>query len=143
MAEKNDTKVPTIEVPRNANGVGVDVKQTVLNAEKVATAFAAQDAEASKAVAATTQKILSDAKHKDVTSFTASVIAKMALGLMGEIPTDKLCTETEERVKAFLKGQPDKYLHIERGRNSGFHIINRYSKEDLAKLQKSAKTSEA
>ncbi len=131
-------KVPTIEVPVARNGEGVDVKGTVANAERVAKEFAAQDAEATKAVNTTTQRILGDKKYEKITSYTPGVIAKMVLGALQEVPTDKLCDETEERVRAFFKGQPDKYLHIERGRLSGFHIKSRYSKDDLAKLQKAA-----
>lgn len=143
MATTNSSSTTTIEVPVARNGNGVDLKATLVNAERVAREYAAQDAEATKAVVSTTERILSDAKHKDVTSFTAGVIAKMVLGAMGEIPTDKLCSETEERVKNFLSGQSEKFLHIPRGRNSGFHIISRYSKDDLAKLQKAAKSDAA
>ena len=148
MATTKTDNQPRIEVLIQRNATGVDVDKTVEEARRVATAYANDDKEASAAIVKVTNQILTNEKHKDMTSVTAGVLAKMALGLMGEIPTDKLCAEAEVRVKSYLQGQPDKYVSIERGRNAGFHFIDRLNKtaagkETLAKLLKEKAVSDA
>ncbi len=139
---------PTILVTVARNATGVDIEGTVANARAEATAYAEMDKEATKAVIEVTNKILTNPKHSKMTSITPGVLAKMALGLLGEVPTDKLCAEAEVRVKSYMVGQPTKFLFIERGRNAGFHFVERLSasaegKETLAKLVKEKATSDA
>jgi ribosomal protein RSM22 (predicted rRNA methylase) len=148
MATTNTDNSPRIEVLVHRNGTGVDIEKTVEEARKVATAYANDDKEATAAIVAVTNKIVANEKYKDMSSVTAGVLAKMALAMMGEIPTDKLCAEAEVRVKSYLAAQPEKYVFIERGRNAGFHIIDRLNKtpggkETLAKLLKEKATSDA
>jgi len=148
MATTNTDNTPSIEVPVQRNATGVDIEKTVAEARKVATTYANNDKAATDAVIAATNKIVTNDKYKDQSSVTAGVLAKMALGLMGEIPTDKLCAEAEVRVKSYLQAQPEKYVFIERGRNAGFHFIDRLNKTDagketLAKLLKEKATSDA
>jgi ribosomal protein RSM22 (predicted rRNA methylase) len=128
MATTNTDNSPRIEVLVHRNGTGVDIEKTVEEARKVATAYANDDKEATAAIVAVTNKIVANEKYKDMSSVTAGVLAKMALAMMGEIPTDKLCAEAEVRVKSYLAAQPEKYVFIERGRNAGFHIIDRLNK---------------
>lgn len=149
MATTNNTNNdPTILVTVARKGDGVDIEGTVANARAEATAYAAIDKEATKAVIEVTNKILTNPKHAKMTSITPGVLAKMALGLMGEVPTDKLCAEAEVRVKSYMQAQPTKFLFIERGRNAGFHFVERLSataegKEQLVKLTKEKAASDA
>jgi hypothetical protein len=132
------TKKPeTLAVPftRGADGC-IDLDAFMVAAEEAGVAFQVADKAETEAVVEVVNKIVSDKRHEKVTNFTASTLAKMALGLLGEIPTDARCAQTEPRVRAYLLGQSDKFLHIARGRNSGFHLISRYSKEDYEKLTK-------
>jgi hypothetical protein len=141
--EKSDTAVETAvetvkcEVVRSAEGINIEA---MLEKAKVAfEAYAENDKAATAAVVSSVQKILTSDKpaHKALKNITASTLSKMALGLMGEIPTQNLCDETEVRVKAYLNGQADKFLHIQRGRNAGFWFKDRLTAEELKKLTKS------
>ncbi len=144
----NTDNSPRIEVLVQLSGGAVDVEATVTEARRVAVEYANADKEASAAIVAVVNKIVTNDKYKDVTTFTAGTLAKMALGLMGEIPTDKLCAEAEVRCKSYLQSQGDKFIFIERGRNAGFHFISRLKataagQEQLAKLLKEKAASDA
>jgi hypothetical protein len=130
---------PSLEVPvSRGNGGGVDVDAMRRSAESLIRDYAEKDAATTEAVIKTAEEVLSNAKYSTVKHITASTLSKLVVGAMGDIPTDKLCAETAERVSAFLAGQEDKFLHISRGRNSGFWLRDRLSADELAKLTKTA-----
>lgn len=141
MTTTNTTtdNTPTIEIPvvRGANG-GVDLEAMMTKAQEIVSQYQESDKAATEAVIAVTDKILAsdNPKFKALNHFAPSTLAKLAVGMLGEIPTDKYCEEQEVRVKAYLLGQPEKFLHISRGRNSGFWVKDRCSAEQLAKLTK-------
>lgn len=130
----SEDKVTTVSVQIVRNGKGVDVKASLAKASEALQAYAEADEKAMEAVIATSNEILNDEKYAETKFYTASTLAKMVLGRLGEVPTDQVCKEAEGRVRSFLKGETDKYLHIPLGRNAGFHIRARYTEEDLAKL---------
>lgn len=134
--KKVEVEMMLIPVIRGANGV--DIEKTLEAAVKPVEEYSEKDAEETTAVVAAVDKILTSDKpaHKEMKHVTASTLAKMALGLMGEIPTDARCDETEVRVKAFLNAQTEKFIHIQRGRLSGYWFRSRLSAEDLKKLLK-------
>ena len=130
-----ENNVTMIEVPVSRDKNGVDIKTTALNAERVVKEYAAQDQKFTDAVKTATTNIITNDRYKERKSFTTSEIAGMVAGVLNEVPSVKFLAETEVRVKAFMGGQPEKYLGLSRGRNAGWHFINRYNKEELMKLQ--------
>lgn len=138
----NDNATILVPVKRNSKG-GIDEAAILEEAKKIVHQYAEDDKAATKAVIDATDQILSNKKWEKVTTITAGTLAKMALSMMQELPTEKLCQETEARVKAYLQGQPDKFLFIARGRNAGFHFRSRLTRDALAKLEKEATANEA
>lgn len=130
MSDKN----VTLEVPvtRTADG-RVDQEAFRKSAERIGSEYVQADEKASEAVIDATEKVLSSGKGRH---FTAGTLARMAVGLLPVIPTDKIVADAEVRVRSFLSGRED-LLHITNGRHSGFHVKSLYTADELAKLQPS------
>jgi hypothetical protein len=138
-----ESKVPSFEVPVARNGTGVDIEACVKNAREVATKYAEEDKGITSAVVTTTTKIMTDEKYAKMSNMSPGIVAKMAIGILGEVPTEKLCSEYEVRVRAFLDSKPGEFIHIERGRNAGYHYKKRLSAELVEKLTKEKATADA
>jgi hypothetical protein len=145
MPSATNDNTPSISIPviRGAGG-GIDQDAMLAKAVELFSVEAESDRAATEAVVNVTEQILSpdNAKYAKFSHFTPSTLAKLAVGMLGDMPTDKFCAEQEVRVKAYLLGQPEKFLHIARGRNSGFWVKDRCSAEQLAKLAKETAATE-
>lgn len=140
MAKDTKATMLDFELARDANG-NVDVAASVKNAEKSAKKYAETDKQATTAVVNATKSILANEKHKEEKSFTTTALGTMVLGVLGVVPNTPLVAETEQRIKAFMIGQPD-FLHVPAGRNAGFHIKSRYqTAEEKATLEKITKAA--
>lgn len=129
-----------VQVPVIRLGKGVNIVASLEKAKELIEKYSEEDSQASEAVASVVDEILANEKYAEMKRFDAATLARLALAKLDEMPTEKVCKETAERVSAYLSDQPETFLHIKAGRNAGFHCIERYTKDELAKLQKTAPT---
>ncbi len=136
--KKNATETLEIPVVRGVDGK-VDVESTMDLARASIYTFQDEDSTGLERVGEIVEGILQNPRYNNHQFFAASTLAKMALSAIGDIPTDKAEAKIASQVKGYLLGKGSEIHYIGAGRNAGFHVKERYSAADFAKLTKSAK----
>jgi len=136
--KKSANETIGIQIVRGQDGQ-VDIQSTLDLARASLYTFQDEETDGLERVSEALEEILNNPRYSAHQFFSGSTLAKMVLGILGEMPTDKAEAKIAGQVKAYLLGKGDSIFYISAGRNAGFHVRERYSTADFAKLTKTSK----
>lgn len=121
--------IPIVFLP-NGN---VDLNATMLAAREAIEQFAQSIQQELKVLQQVSDQVWEG--HQLLKGITAHNLARAVLSVQGKlIVSDREVSETEDKLKAMLSPQTDKYFYVPRGKKAGFHRIDRYTQEEYQKL---------